>query len=123
MSVADRRSRVIEPPSAVGADIVAVPPDAGRAGRPEPADEQRRPRRPAAGRRLRVVGRRRWRRRGRRRRAGVRRGGRQGPARQDQLQRRLRLRHAGPPAANRQGRIKHLVGPTHFTMPGPQSLC
>jgi len=22
-----------------------------------------------------------------------------------------------------QGRIKHLVGPTHFTMPGPQSLC
>jgi len=23
----------------------------------------------------------------------------------------------------RQGRIKHLVGPTHFTMPGPQSLC
>ena len=21
-----------------------------------------------------------------------------------------------------QGRIKHLVGPTHFTMPGPQSL-
>jgi len=23
----------------------------------------------------------------------------------------------------RQGRIKHLVRPTHFTMPGPQSLC
>jgi len=22
-----------------------------------------------------------------------------------------------------QGHIKHLVGPTHFTMPGPQSLC
>ena len=22
-----------------------------------------------------------------------------------------------------QGRIKHLVGPTHFTKPGPQSLC
>ena len=23
----------------------------------------------------------------------------------------------------KQGRIKHLVGPTHFTIPGPQSLC
>jgi len=22
-----------------------------------------------------------------------------------------------------QGRVKHLVGPTHFTMPGPQRLC
>jgi len=29
----------------------------------------------------------------------------------------------GPSHGSRQGRIKHLVGPTHFTMPGPQSLC
>jgi len=34
------------------------------------------------------------------------------------------LLHMGPEVCpSSQGRIKHLVGPTHFTMPGPQSLC
>ena len=34
--------------------------------------------------------------------------------------RRILVRGSMPPC---QDRIKHLVGPTHFTMPGPQSLC
>jgi len=41
----------------------------------------------------------------------------------ERLLRNKHTRHTRRDTLVWQGRIKHLVGPTHFTMPGPQYLC